>query len=116
RCVSHRLLPSLPSLITRPPPRVTLFPYTTLFRSYAGQEHANRVTGDRAAPLVLRTAIDLLNGRFTWPDSFETEGGISVWTWDHRSEEQTSELQSRENLVCRLLLEKRKKKNTEDRV
>src|SRR5436309_4179221 len=75
----------------RRPPRSTLFPYTTLFRSRAGrgtrpdrnrdvglrrsQEHRDRSTGAR-----------------------------------QRSEEHTSELQSRENLVCRLLLEKKKKK------
>src|SRR5215475_15667291 len=67
-------------LMIRRPPRSTLFPYTTLFRSHA-------------APVV------------TWPEPpGEAPNGGSV-----RSEEHTSELQSRENLVCRLLLEKKKK-------
>src|SRR2546430_12902710 len=71
----------------RRPPRSTLFPYTTLFRSNAGAE-------DRAGDDEQRQPVDrrLLARR-------------------QRSEEHTSELQSQSNLVCRLLLEK-KKKNT----
>src|SRR5436309_7305701 len=75
----------------RRPPRSTLFPYTTLFRSTvaraAGQVH------DDAATLSLEAA-DRLAAEMPRRD---------------RSEEHTSELQSRENLVCRLLLEKKKK-------
>src|SRR5438046_4019459 len=66
----------------RRPPRSTLFPYTTLFRSRARQE------GDRDLDLVRTGPLQ--------------EGG------DERSEEHTSELQSLTNLVCRLLLEKKK--------
>src|SRR5438046_4444203 len=73
----------------RPPPRSTLFPYTTLFRS----GHGRRVRGgDQRRPV----AGCLLVGR---PVRGRT-----------RSEEHTSELQSLTNLVCRLLLEKKKKK------
>src|SRR5438067_4911935 len=75
----------------RRPPRSTLFPYTTLFRSQ-GLENIARVM-DRATLIRSYTAGDLgfiLHSR-------------------HRSEEHTSELQSRFDLVCRLLLEKKKK-------
>src|SRR3712207_7035363 len=90
----------------RRPPRSTLFPYTTLFRSVVElEEHhdlvrvlpvaeqrgaaaARRGTGGREAVEHLLPAVELL-----------------------RSEEHTSELQSRQYLVCRLLLEKKKKKN-----
>src|SRR5437660_7204260 len=86
-------------LSIRRPPISTLFPYTTLFRSEA--EHAEAatsrhlVTGDVAA----RVPHSGMRQRHQLPD-----GG--------RSEEHTSELQSRGHLVCRLLLEKKKKKPT----
>src|SRR5687768_18338282 len=74
----------------RRPPRSTLFPYTTLFRSVntAGQRFVNE-----AAPYH-EFALAMFEGHRTV-----------------RSEEHTSELQSRLHLVCRLLLEKKKKKN-----
>src|SRR5829696_10116235 len=71
-------------LMIRRPPRSTLFPYTTLFRSRPGGPHLGhgvRQAGGRAEP---------------------------------RSEEHTSELQSLTNLVCRLLLEKKKKRDSDD--
>src|SRR3989454_9236458 len=72
----------------RRPPRSTLFPYTTLFRSY-------RRAGFSGAP-------------FTWTEVIRVPlGAVGSKT---RSEEHTSELQSPCNLVCRLLLEKKKKK------
>src|SRR5437764_8895146 len=74
----------------RRPPRSTLFPYTTLFRSYALQHPAGR------------TAIASL---------FGTEAGRPHCQKETRSEEHTSELQSPMYLVCRLLLEKKKKKD-----
>src|SRR2546427_8195013 len=89
----------------RRPPRSTLFPYTTLFRSRFGSalaRHAgNGVACDGSGNVVVtgsfENSIDLGAG---WTTSF-----------DHtRSEEHTSELQSQSNLVCRLLLEKKKKK------
>src|SRR5260370_3126675 len=75
----------------RRPPRSTLFPYTTLFRS--AMEHA-----PEGAIMVLQPpAIDELG----------TSSGFTMYLQD-RSEEHTSELQSHLNLVCRLLLEKKK--------
>src|SRR5437870_9647556 len=80
----------------RRPPRSTLFPYTTLFRSRA------RVVGIHEAERRLEIAVG--NARFRLPlGHVEDENGHC------RSEEHTSELQSRGHLVCRLLLEKKKK-------
>src|SRR5438270_6066538 len=76
----------------RRPPRSTLFPYTTLFRSRSR----------------LRRRL-LLRGR-TGPRVTEPRSWHSLSELDARSEEHTSELQSQSNLVCRLLLEKKKKK------
>src|SRR5688572_33139286 len=77
-------------LMIRRPPRSTLFPYTTLFRSLA-------ITGGTSL-------LQAMNERYTGK-------------WYHtltfiRSEEHTSELQSQSNLVCRLLLEKKNRKNS----
>src|SRR3712207_7622097 len=99
----------------RRPPRSTLFPYTTLFRSLGGgtldhQQHArSEQKGEKAAHL----AVD--------EDEAERPGGevgaafhpvghrVQIGVEGHgRSEEHTSELQSRQYLVCRLLLEKKK--------
>src|SRR5437868_11869618 len=77
-------------LILRRPPRSTLFPYTTLFRSYQIWAVAGRNL-QIAARCILATA----NASYS--------SGLS-----NRSEEHTSELQSRFDLVCRLLLEKKK--------
>src|SRR3712207_6961232 len=91
----------------RRPPRSTLFPYTTLFRS--------------AHPDVMDKLVSLCKRRGYIFQSSEIYGGTgSVWDYgplgvelkknlkDARSEEHTSELQSRQYLVCRLLLEKKK--------
>src|SRR4051812_49966195 len=75
----------------RPPPTSTLFPYTTLFRSY--------VRVDKAGPV---RAGDI-----------EADADIDVTGAHRRSEEHTSELQSHVNLVCRLLLEKKKSSSRE---
>src|SRR2546422_3519375 len=77
----------------RRPPRSTLFPYTTLFRSHDDQRTGRRSSSTRSGNPAGRGRGD--RGRTTQP----------------RSEEHTSELQSRLHLVCRLLLEKKKKKN-----
>src|SRR2546422_4246125 len=84
----------------RRPPRSTLFPYTTLFRS-----RLERV-GDRAAKRPRR--VPATGGRRHRLPPRELPRRASVWRG--RSEEHTSELQSRLHLVCRLLLEKKKKK------
>src|SRR5690349_24871358 len=90
-------IPSFPFffLMIRRPPRSTLFPYTTLFRSQDAVRAVGTATG--------RTqAADELLGRFAEQAA--------------RSEEHTSELQSRRDLVCRLLLEKKKKKKKNIRI
>src|SRR2546421_8694139 len=87
----------------RRPPRSTLFPYTTLFRS------TQFIDATEAAPMVARASnapvftffdVDLGYG--------EVGGDVSSFASEGRSEEHTSELQSRSDLVCRLLLEKKK--------
>src|SRR3712207_7199629 len=82
----------------RRPPRSTLFPYTTLFRSRLG---AAETPGPACA-----TATGATHTART------TAATRTRAVSDVRSEEHTSELQSRQYLVCRLLLEKKKKKNT----
>src|SRR2546426_7209769 len=84
----------------RRPPRSTLFPYTTLFRSLA-------VIG--AGPCGLAVGVAAKQARLTC--SLFDKGPV-VASLMRRSEEHTSELQSPCNLVCRLLLEKKKKTNT----
>src|SRR3712207_6922155 len=80
----------------RRPPRSTLFPYTTLFRS--GRTGSPSTTSSSAS-------------RRCWATRRNTRGGRSCGRDGRgRSEEHTSELQSRQYLVCRLLLEKKKKK------
>src|SRR5262249_60531623 len=74
-------------LIIRRPPRSTLFPYTTLFRSYVGD------IGDNA----------------------QRRRDVTIYRLPERSEEHTSELQSLTNLVCRLLLEKKKQDDETER-
>src|SRR2546421_3562328 len=92
----------------RRPPRSTLFPYTTLFRSHRLSPrrshrllpaHANGCAGPRRFPHFALLAASI---------------SFSIWSLlanssEVRSEEHTSELQSRSDLVCRLLLEKKKK-------
>src|SRR3712207_8947660 len=82
----------------RRPPRSTLFPYTTLFRSGS----CAPAGGARSAAAATADASALLEARIT---SQCTHRGSA----HNRSEEHTSELQSRQYLVCRLLLEKKKK-------
>src|SRR5690606_41961077 len=90
--------------LLRRPPRSTLFPYTTLFRSPAG----------RAGALPRRAGDGRRGGVFAGNPRQRRRSARPVGRAGRsrrRSEEHTSELQSRENLVCRLLLEKKKKKN-----
>src|SRR2546422_7149474 len=85
----------------RRPPRSTLFPYTTLFRSDRGGRHRERRAllklGAHLGRAALEQRVRVL------------EGDLARGVVDTRSEEHTSELQSRLHLVCRLLLEKKKK-------
>src|SRR2546422_3003900 len=92
----------------RRPPRSTLFPYTTLFRSHRSVDRVRRALGHALAREHPAPGADCV---FSVPDSsnamalgFSEESGIKL----ERSEEHTSELQSRLHLVCRLLLEKKK--------
>src|SRR3712207_7047865 len=94
----------------RRPPRSTLFPYTTLFRSVPAQQLSGirairrcAATEDESLGVTSRLEADM-----TWDgiDLIHVDMGI-------RSEEHTSELQSRQYLVCRLLLEKKKNKKTQ---
>src|SRR5436309_8297500 len=89
----------------RRPPRSTLFPYTTLFRSSAA--YGRVYIGNTDGKLYSFVAS---NGQIAWTHSFGSWVYGSPAERMRRSEEHTSELQSRENLVCRLLLEKKKKK------
>src|SRR3712207_7281025 len=86
----------------RRPPRSTLFPYTTLFRSVLMLLHPAEPKGIRMdrQPAVRGAVIQ---------DANDGEIGVTYVDVLPRSEEHTSELQSRQYLVCRLLLEKKKK-------
>src|SRR2546429_3164547 len=86
----------------RRPPRSTLFPYSTLFRS---RENARTKYRGLIAPLA---AIDAVEAATRMP--FEVGCQVEQKLFADRSEEHTSELQSRLHLVCRLLLEKKKQK------
>src|SRR3712207_6945906 len=94
-------------LMIRRPPRSTLFPYTTLFRS------ERKALGE---PLLqagagVHGAVAAHAGRAERLDTLLGQRRLLIET--HRSEEHTSELQSRQYLVCRLLLEKKKKRTYE---
>src|SRR5690242_20930169 len=97
--------------MTRRPPRSTLFPYTTLFRSHDDRGVA---PGGRLRPRRLGMVPgDGSELRRPGHRELRPEGmGRRVPGAAARSEEHTSELQSHVNLVCRLLLEKKKNKNT----
>src|SRR5688572_33027908 len=84
-------------LMIRRPPRSTLFPYTTLFRS-------------SPTSTWLRTAIESWSGSPAAKTAGRSSRSSTCFS-SGRSEEHTSELQSQSNLVCRLLLEKKKQKN-----
>src|SRR5256885_5490475 len=93
----------------RRPPRSTLFPYTTLFRSYVLNLGDNEVGEIESA--VERHNLGALAARPNTPWSPSVAGLKQNWLiW--RSEEHTSELQSPCNLVCRLLLEKKNSRAT----
>src|SRR5690606_41570561 len=103
-------------LLSTRPPRSALFPYTTLFRSPGGTAailggtHGNEISGVMAATVLVERAVPTKgrliviphanNANVDYDDGFRSD----VPAWFSRSEEHTSELQSRENLVCRLLL------------
>src|SRR3712207_8011195 len=96
-------------LMIRRPPRSTLFPYTTLFRSAPGREDGAR---DQKPDGHRNAALGDLEEQRVGGDAVADEGeqGRGDDREEDRSEEHTSELQSRQYLVCRLLLEKKKNK------
>src|SRR5207302_10407306 len=108
--------PCVVSPLTPPTPRSTLFPYTTLFRSLADKAKTLRL--GRTEPLTMEFASLTTFSRGNQRD--KTYGNhharlplphyVFTGLAKRRSEEHTSELQSRENLVCRLLLEKKNNK------
>src|SRR5688572_31808556 len=102
--------------MTRRPPRSTLFPYTTLFRSVVATPHKERTIGKGprlgekvpvGTPTTIHAIMEFVSGA-----AVTLNASWDVWSHGHapmelyRSEEHTSELQSQSNLVCRLLLEK----------
>src|SRR4051794_41641604 len=93
----------------RRPPRSTLFPYTTLFRSPDCEigSVGGALRGDHLRPDSALTP-------WAWGDSDDPTFPAGAWFFD-RSEEHTSELQSPVHLVCRLLLEKKKKKEKREK-
>src|SRR3712207_8822515 len=101
-------------LMIRRPPRSTLFPYTTLFRSGAHDaarrepEEHDQADGDERARAGRRDAEHEA-------DDDAHDDGADLLLAGERSEEHTSELQSRQYLVCRLLLEKKKQQTRSHR-
>src|SRR3712207_7848059 len=98
----------------RRPPRSTLFPYTTLFRS-----RAERLAEPRAAPVRQRVELAVVGHRRLAAQHVAHHRDVLPGARERpriRSEEHTSELQSRQYLVCRLLLEKKKKDLERQRV
>src|SRR5258708_11897738 len=95
----------------RRPPRSTLFPYTTLFRSFWDPEDGYYLNGTYYGDknlLAIGGATQYQSGHTASTIDFLMERKLIV----DRSEEHTSELQSPDHLVCRLLLEKKKKRAT----
>src|SRR5438270_6454256 len=87
--------------MTRHPPRSTLFPYTTLFRSLFQELH-------HVLPSMHSAPADFTFGGEPLAVSLGNGARLAKCVCNSRSEEHTSELQSQSNLVCRLLLEKKK--------
>src|SRR3712207_7094937 len=89
----------------RRPPRSTLFPYTTLFRSLHHTRLDRRHADPRARKVAAKIQRELADEGFA--GAVDRAAAVRVAGGDGRSEEHTSELQSRQYLVCRLLLEKK---------
>src|SRR3712207_7402454 len=96
-------------LMIRRPPRSTLFPYTTLFRSDSGSSSTSSTRADESSAITSARRAARREPRTRRVPRLEAEPGRGCGTvrWRGRSEEHTSELQSRQYLVCRLLLEKK---------
>src|SRR3712207_7580604 len=100
----------------RRPPRSTLFPYTTLFRSvFLGNSsshirHARNRIFKNSSPFLMQIMHFIVYCEIRRRANRSTCFHVQKWQTFTRSEEHTSELQSRQYLVCRLLLEKKKTK------
>src|SRR5690554_7748886 len=98
----------------RRPPRSTLFPYTTLFRSgevKCSQHLFDEITKAGGEAIMWKVGHSLIKAKLKEEDAVMAgEMSGHLFFADRRSEEHTSELQSRPHLVCRLLLEKKNKK------
>src|SRR5690349_23207877 len=97
----------------RRPPRSTLFPYTTLFRSSRRDFSATDSSGAQYSMACKQGKAATKRSCCSRPSAAVRASDRRVWSGGsrpERSEEHTSELQSRRDLVCRLLLEKKKKK------
>src|SRR5947208_13177478 len=92
----------------RPPPKSTLFPYTTLFRSRS--QHPVDICHRRSVTRIRSWLPSAIIRSTTHSRSWSTRLQHPADDDSHRSEEHTSELQSPDHLVCRLLLEKKKNK------
>src|SRR5690606_39748849 len=97
-------------MVVRRPPRSTPFPYTTLFRSLLAPDVAGAARIGVSDARALLTPAQEAQRDLAAQEAREAEERAAMRA-EPRSEEHTSELQSRENLVCRLLLEKKKKRN-----
>src|SRR5687768_17836269 len=99
----------------RPPPRSTLFPYTTLFRSPLRADRVlHRIRETRGGELYDSRFNSRMSGEGLYAQTIERLFDTAARKVGmRRSEEHTSELQSRLHLVCRLLLEKKKKTNNQ---
>src|SRR5688572_32053288 len=95
-------------LMSRRPPSSTLFPYTTLFRSRTAWPAAMPAHRSRARRNDARAFLSGDHQSVAVPRAIASRTGVGARSI-RRSEEHTSELQSQSNLVCRLLLEKKKK-------
>src|SRR5699024_12525663 len=98
--------------LTRPPPPPPLFPYTTLFRSsrpasFCNLTHSRNISEKSSLRTPTKTPLPRVS---EW--ALTTTSSRSAYASPRRSEEHTSELQSRFDLVCRLLLEKKNNKQT----
>src|SRR5256886_11338007 len=97
----------------RRPPRSTLFPYTTLFRSDGGcdlvlfHDLGTLIVGHGFGDALFKVVKFSFRGDDGWLDGAYFRLNVRLGFWLKRSEEHTSELQSQSNLVCRLLLEKK---------
>src|SRR5258708_24940350 len=94
----------------RRPPRSTLFPYTTLFRSLKPISRKEAYDADVTYGINSEFGFDYLRDNMAQELNALVQRGYNYAIVDERSEEHTSELQSPDHLVCRLLLEKKKKR------